>query len=257
MEVFRFAFRHDVEQRDPVTTILLIRHGHHDLVEGTLAGRAAGNHLSNTGRAQATWLASLDVNAVHASPVERAQETARPLADRLGLPVRLDRAFDEIDFGEWTMRTFAELDPDAAWQEWNGSRATARASTGETMVGVQGRVAAGLIALAAAYPGEVVAVVSHGDVIKAALLPFLRLGLGDYATFEVEPGSVSVIELEGTAGVVKGVGWPAGGSARAGEETSPMSGMAMALGAAFQNPLPLPRTSQAVIDPLVAFHHPQ
>ena len=75
---------------DLPTRILLIRHGINDYVkEHRLAGRTPGVHLNEEGLAQAAALAerlaSAPIAAIYSSPLERACETAAPLAGRLGL----------------------------------------------------------------------------------------------------------------------------------------------------------------------------
>ena len=114
-----------------MTTFLLIRHATHDLLGNTLAGRAPDVHLSAQGKLEAERLADrlthLPIRAIYTGPLERSQESAWPLAMRLMLELRVHEGFDEIDFGTWTKKTFAELDPDPAWQQWNGRRSEASA----------------------------------------------------------------------------------------------------------------------------------
>jgi broad specificity phosphatase PhoE len=76
------------------TTVHLVRHGEVDNPEGVLYGRLPNYHLSERGRAMAEivadHLAGRDIAVVTSSPMERAQETAAPIAERHGLPVGLD-----------------------------------------------------------------------------------------------------------------------------------------------------------------------
>jgi broad specificity phosphatase PhoE len=108
-----------------------------------------------------------------------------------GVPVRMDEALDEIDFGEWTGRSFEELEPDPRWQRWNAQRATGIAPGGEAMRDVQRRI---LHAVEALDTTEPVAFVSHGDVIKAAMVAFLGLSLDAVHTLSVEPGALVYVE---------------------------------------------------------------
>jgi probable phosphoglycerate mutase len=179
------------------TTFLLLRHASHDLLGRVLAGRAPGVWLNDRGRAEAARLgeelARQPVHALYASPMERTQETARFLAERLGLELRLDDAFHEIDFREWTARSFDELAPWPEWQLWNRARHAAQPPGGETMAGAQARFVRGLERLAKQHAGECVAIVSHGDVIKAALMHYLEIPLSLIMRLEVEPASVSCL----------------------------------------------------------------
>jgi broad specificity phosphatase PhoE len=76
------------------TIVHVMRHGEVYNPEKILYGRLPDYHLSEKGRAQAEavagWLADHDITYVVASPLERAQETAAPIAKEHGLPVEVD-----------------------------------------------------------------------------------------------------------------------------------------------------------------------
>src|SRR5688572_17283170 len=148
-----------------MTTFLLIRHAAHDLIGNTLAGRAIDVHLNARGKLEAERLADrvthLPIRAIYTGPLERSQESAWPLAMRLMLELRVHEGFDEIDFGQWTRKTFEELEPDPAWKTWNAQRSEATAPGGESMVSVQQRIVGTLDRLAEEHQGEHVAVISH------------------------------------------------------------------------------------------------
>lgn len=181
------------------TTIFLVRHAAHDRVHSILCGRMPGVSLGDTGREQARGVGSRLSNerlaAVYSSPLERARETAEPIGRACALPVVVEPGLDEIDAGEWTGRSFAELDGDPRWRSWNAKRADGGAPGGERMHGVQGRVLGALGALRARHPGERIAAVSHCDVIKAALCGVLGLSLDRYAAFDIAPASISALVL--------------------------------------------------------------
>ena len=184
-----------------MTTFLFIRHAAHDLLGRVLAGRAPDVHLNARGRIQAEELAdrlsSKPIARVHTSPLERACETAWPLASRLGLSPEVNAAFQEIDFGEWTAQPFSALEPLPEWQRWNAKRGSAQAPGGETMAGAQRRAVEEMIRLAAGYPHEVIAVFSHGDLIKALLMHCLEIPLDHILRLEVYPGSTSTVTRAG------------------------------------------------------------
>lgn len=177
------------------TTFLLIRHAAHGLLGRVLAGRMGGVHLSEEGRAQADGLAGKlrgeDVRLVQSSPMERARETAQPIAAALGLPVEVSPALGEIDFGAWTGRAFDELDGDAGWICWNAARSLARPPGGESAVEVLVRLLAHVERLRERHADETVALVSHCDVIRALLLHALGLPPEAYARIEIAPASIS------------------------------------------------------------------
>jgi probable phosphoglycerate mutase len=188
-----------------VTTVLLIRHGDTDAVDHYIAGTAEGTPLNSNGRRQverlADYLRDLPLTALACSPLLRARETAGPIARTHGLEIRLAPDFAEFEFGAWTGRTFQQLQADPLWQRFNAVRSVVRAPGGELMLEVQQRAVAGLLDLAAAYPDGTVAVVSHGDVIRAALMFFLGIPLDFVHRLEVGPASVNVVTL-GTGGAV-------------------------------------------------------
>lgn len=181
------------------TTILLVRHAEHELLGKVLAGRMPGVRLSAIGRRHANLLgarlAGTGIVAVQASPRERAQETAAAIAAALGVHCDTAEALDEIDFGGWTGKTFADLMADPLWRAWNVARATARPPGGESMAEVQARMVGHLRQLSVAHPGGRLVLVGHADPIKAALLWVLGAGLDAYDRLDLDPAGVSTVAL--------------------------------------------------------------
>lgn len=176
-------------------TFLLVRHAVTDDVDVRLSGRRTGVPLNAAGRDQATRLAQRlsrePIDAVIAGPLDRTRETADAIAAALALPVVTDDALLEIDTGEWTGASFAFLAADPRWATWNADRATARCPGGESMAQAQARIA-GLIAREAAVrPGQLVALVTHSDLIRAAVCDVIGLGLDNIHRFDIEPASIT------------------------------------------------------------------
>jgi probable phosphoglycerate mutase len=181
------------------TTFLLVRHAQHDYAVDALAGRLPNIHLSPEGNRQAAALAqalaSLPIRAVYSSPLERTQETANIIAGCLGLPVLVADALKELDFGCWTGKRFAELSGEAAWQQWNSLRSRMRIPEGESMLEAQRRIVDRLEAWRTSHQGELVVVVSHADIIRAALAYYLGVPLDLLLRIQVNPASVSAVRL--------------------------------------------------------------
>jgi broad specificity phosphatase PhoE len=182
-----------------MTTLLLVRHAAHDWLARGVAGRLEGVALNARGRRQAQELVGrLDgrpVDGICSSPQQRALETAAPMAAARGLPVAVDAAFDEIDFGDWTGKTFEELERDGArWRDWCERKSSAGAPGGERFADVQRRALDGMEQLARNHEDETVLVVSHGDVIKAVIASVLGLSLDHLERFEIAPASLSIVE---------------------------------------------------------------
>jgi broad specificity phosphatase PhoE len=192
-----------------VTTILLIRHGQTDAVDRYIAGTAEGTPLNAEGERQADRLAAalrdVPLAAVAASPLTRTRQTAEPIARVHGLDTRIVPGLLEFEFGDWTGARFSEVDFDPHWQRFNAVRSLVSPPGGELMLQVQQRVVSALLELAAACPDGCVAAVSHGDVIRAALMYFLGMPLDFVHRLEVAPASISIVTLDGHAPVVRRV----------------------------------------------------
>jgi probable phosphoglycerate mutase len=182
-----------------MTTLFLVRHAAHDLLGRVLTGRMAGVYLGVQGRRQAEMLAARlsreSIAAVYASPLERAQETAAPVAAQLGLTVQAADDVTDIDFGEWSGAEFQALDGDPRWSAWNETRGTAWPPGGESMPEVQRRAVGALERVCAAHPDSGAVVVSHADVIKAMIAHYLGLGLDAIGRFEISPASISTVAV--------------------------------------------------------------
>jgi probable phosphoglycerate mutase len=179
------------------TTFHLVRHAAHDRVGTVLCGRMPGVHLGTLGKAQAERLAERfateTVAGIHTSPLERAVETSEPIATRLGQPLEICQGIAEIDFGAWSGTSFEALAQDPRWSAWNNARSNSRPPYGETMLEAQARIVGVLEQLRSRYPDRSVILVSHSDVIKAALLYHLGLPLDAYGRFDIEPASISTL----------------------------------------------------------------
>jgi len=182
-----------------MTTFLLIRHGAHLLGGDTIAGRMPNVHLSDLGREQAGGMAErvarLPVAALYSSPADRTRETAGFLSERLGLPVQTLETLHEIDLGDWTGRKLEDLRRQETFGRWNTFRSGTRVPNGETMAEAQSRIVGEMLRLRDRHPNDCIALVSHGDVIKAALAYFLGVPLDLFTRIEIGLASVSVVGI--------------------------------------------------------------
>jgi broad specificity phosphatase PhoE len=178
-------------------TVYFVRHGRHDRLGKVLCGRMGGVTLSEDGVADARRAAERlkreGLAALYASPLERCLQTAEPIAQALALPARPDEDLMEVDYGEWTGAAFAELEPLPAWSAWNRERSSAIPPGGESMAQVQMRVGRFLNEAVRRHAGERIVAVTHGDVIKSALIGALGLPLDAHDRLEVSPGSLSIV----------------------------------------------------------------
>lgn len=153
-----------------MTRILLARHGETDW---NRVGRWQGHAdppLNDAGRSQAAELAERlagdGIAAIYSSDLMRASQTARVVADRLGLAVVEDEGLREIDVGSWSGLTRAEVEqrfPDG-YARWLVGEI---GHDGETREELTSRVVAAVERIAAAHPSEKILVVTHGGAIRA------------------------------------------------------------------------------------------
>src|SRR5215510_6216343 len=120
-----------------MTMFYLVRHGDTD-IKDRISGRMSGVHLNETGRRQAQRLAdrfrAIAIDRLYSSPLERAVETAQPIAQSLNLTIQITEAVSEIDYGEWTGKSFDELSADRRWQSFNAFRSGVQIPAGENIV---------------------------------------------------------------------------------------------------------------------------
>jgi probable phosphoglycerate mutase len=187
-----------------MTTLLLVRHGENDyLKKDRLPGHLPGIHLNERGREQAAELArtlgQLPIKAIYASPLERAVETAEPLAHALGLGIQIRPPLTDVDPGLWTGRSWKDLRRTKDWKVIQHTPSQFQFPGGETFLQAQQRVAAALAEIAAAHKKEMVAVVFHADPIKLAVAYYLGLPLDNFQRLTIHAGSVTVLKIDGSA----------------------------------------------------------
>ena len=180
------------------TLVLLVRHGQTATTGTLLPGRAAGLHLADAGRAQAERVAERiaelkNVAAVYASPLERARETATPIARALQLKTRVDKGLLECDFGEWTGSELKTLMKLPEWKAVQRYPSGFRFPGGESFTEMQVRMVSAIDRLRAAHPAAVVVAVSHADPIKAAVAHAMGTHLDLFQRIVISTCSVTAI----------------------------------------------------------------
>lgn len=154
------------------TLVLLVRHGQTPTTGKLLPGRAPGLHLADAGHEQARKAAARiaelpKVDAVYASPLERARETAAPISAARGLRTRIDKGLLECDFGDWTGAELKNLMKLPEWSTVQRAPSTFTFPNGESFTQMQTRMVSAVDRLRAAHEGGVIVCVSHADPIKA------------------------------------------------------------------------------------------
>jgi broad specificity phosphatase PhoE len=168
-----------------------------------------GVSLSRRGHLEArrlgTWLVGAGIDVVVTSPLERCVATGNAIASPLGMVPKVMKDLTEIDFGAWTGRALGELIADPGWTRFNTCRSEAAVPGGESMHEVERRAVDAAERLCYAHPGETLAIVTHGDVIKAIVAHTLGTGLDHLDRFDVDPASVTTIVHEGRGWRVVGL----------------------------------------------------
>lgn len=184
-----------------MTTVYLIRHAHNPWMDRRrLPGRLPGIRLDEVGRQQAARLAELlaplRLAAVYSSPLERARQTAGPLAAAQGLRVISRQGLLEIDVGQWQGLSLKTLRRRKLWGLVQGRPSLARFPGGESFSEAQQRIVHELETLRARHRRHPIACVSHADPIKLAVAHYLGLPLDLFQRLIIEPASISVLQLE-------------------------------------------------------------
>ncbi len=178
--------------------MLLVRHGQTPTTGKLLPGRAAGLHLADSGRAQAETAAQRiaalpKVDAIYASPLERARETAAPIGRALGQRVHVDKGLLECDFGEWTGAELKQLMKLPEWGTVQRAPSTFRFPGGESFTEMQSRMVTAVDRLRAQHAGGVIVCVSHADPIKALVAHAMGTHLDLFQRIVISTCSVSAV----------------------------------------------------------------
>lgn len=156
--------------------VVVVRHARTTAnVEGRWHG-ITDSPLDDVGRLQAGLLASSrsDFAAVYASPLQRAQDTARAVASSHRIPLHTSDALIEFDYGDWEDRTTEEIKATDNWLSFTAGEDVARGNTGETNAQVESRMAAAITAVR--QPGATIGAVSHGGAIRSYVSGVLGAG---------------------------------------------------------------------------------
>ncbi len=182
-----------------MTTLILIRHGQTDSADKKLTGWLPDVHLNETGHKQAEELpqrlAALNIAAIYSSPLERAIETAQPLARARGLRIHRVADLGEVKFGEWQGQTLKVLSHKKEWKIVQAAPSAFQFPDGESFRETQSRAVSAIEKIVADHARETVVAFSHGDVIKLIVAYYSGIALDNFQRIAISPASISVIEL--------------------------------------------------------------
>jgi broad specificity phosphatase PhoE len=166
--------------------------GGHD---GELVGKPAGRGNGSTPGAakRGARREARRIAAVYSSPLERAQETAAPIAAAVGCDVRVDDGLLELDVGTWTGLELKAATKRPEWATIQRYPSGFAFPDGESFLAMQARVVATLDRLRTAHPGETIVAVSHADPIRAAVAHAMGTHLDLFQRVVISPCSLTAI----------------------------------------------------------------
>ena len=188
------------------TRVFLVRHGATVLsAEDRYAG-SVDAALSDEGRAQAralgTRLAGEPLAAVYASPMSRARDTARLIADGRGLEVTTVPEIRETDHGHWEGKTREEIRAafPAEYARWERDPFTFAPSGGETGLQVLARALPAFLGIVGRHPDSSVLVVSHKATIRLVIGELLGVELRGYRDrLDMSPCGLNILDVKSGA----------------------------------------------------------
>jgi len=191
--------------------LLLIRHGENEYVKtGKMAGRLPGVHLNERGQNQARALGEalkdVPLKAIYSSPLERAMETAAPIASARKLQIIQELNLMDADIGKWQGKSWKVLSLTKVWKIVQQSPSRFRFPDGESFPEIQTRISNVLEVIIKKHnkPQDIVAVVFHADPIKLAVSHFLGLPLDHFQRLSCDTGSMTALHVnEAGANLVK------------------------------------------------------
>lgn len=181
--------------------LLLIRHGENDYTKThKLAGRLPKVHLNEHGQKQAQALGEalkgVPIKAIYSSPLERALETAAPIAENLGLTVQREKGLLETDVGDWQGKSLKRLYLNKHWKVVQRAPSRAQFPNGETFYECQNRVVKAIDSILARHkPKDIVACVFHADPIKLAVAHYIGLPLDQFQRLGCDTGSLTALAI--------------------------------------------------------------
>lgn len=187
--------------------LILVRHGRTSWnVQGRVQG---GGGLDEVGRAQVAALTERlvaePVTAVYASPAWRARQTARPLADALGLRIQRRNLLRDMSYGRYAGALVADVireDPDLL-HRWRTAPETVTFDGGENLAALRGRIERFIRETSAAHPSGTVVAATHDSPVRMAVA--IACGLPDSSHREewIKTSYASVTALEVDDGAVR------------------------------------------------------
>ena len=183
--------------------LFLIRHGQ---TESNAQGRYQGSldtELTDTGFAQARaakkYLSGILLSGIYSSPMKRTVETAKIISEDTGLEIKIRHNLKELNFGKWEGLKFEEINASYRkdYQDWLSDPYKNPPTGGESFSGLISRAAEEIDKIVAENPdGSSVAVVTHGGVILALIVNWLKIPSECWRSLIQRQGAINVVVLD-------------------------------------------------------------
>ena len=186
---------------ETITTLYLMRHGEVDEAYHRKFGGTIDMELSPVGRHQAKVLGDFvqryPFDSVYSSPMKRALATADPICSAQGIRARIIDGLREIDFGEWTGKTWTQVAKEYQINvfTWLDELEAGRVKDAELGADFRKRVGEATDEILKLNQGKTVGIVCHGGVVRATLAHLMDIPLPIMGKIDIEYASVSRIEV--------------------------------------------------------------
>lgn len=151
-------------------------------------------------------IASFGPDVCYTSPLVRARQTTEILLEGTSVPIQIDDELQEIDFGQWEHKTFAQIASENAnaVKRWVGFDQKFTFPDGESLGSFLARVRRVTRRLSS-DPAQTVLVVTHGGIIRSMICRLLGIRPRNYLLFDVAYAACTVIEVFDNKGVLSGL----------------------------------------------------
>ncbi len=190
------------------TRLYLLRHGATAAAAGTLVG-STDLPLSGQSLERLTGVSEQlrQVDNWYCSPMLRTRQTLAILTEKgcTTDSIVYEPRLREIDFGKWEMKTFGEIsrsDPDRI-ADWNRYLDFVFPQ-GESVQDFKQRIKE-MLDMFTATDNDKIAVITHGGVIRTMICLTLGIPVRNYLLFDVQPASLTVLDLYSGGGILKGL----------------------------------------------------
>jgi broad specificity phosphatase PhoE len=164
-----------------MTQIILVRHGRTPWNKDKIFRGTIDIPHDEVGEKEALlageWLKNETVHAAYASPLSRAMDTARAIAQHHGIAVQALPGLIDINYGDWQGVPLADVKVKYAdlYRQWENAPQTVRFPNGETLDEVRTRTLAAVDEVMALHPGKTILLTAHRAVNKVLIAAFLGL----------------------------------------------------------------------------------